>query len=174
MKAIDDRYALLRQQFGTLNDWQEGELRHCAELAHLAHEARQALLQGASGISVADLSKLEDTARQSLLDLNLPPAPAPKRGPDKMEIVLVRPADTELSKQCDGLRERVADLERQLREAEVDAGRARGEAEEARGALSAAKASPSVFDGSCVVPRSNAEVLNDMLCYGGRHGLPEW
>jgi hypothetical protein len=130
---VSGRLDELAAQFSTeLTPLQRAELRRVAELRILAADARESTLNGGAAVSVADLVRLEDCATAALASLNLPPAKV-KRGPDKMEIVLVRPDDTELSKQCDSLRQRVADLERQLREAEVDAGRARGEAEEARG-----------------------------------------
>jgi hypothetical protein len=88
---LDERYALLRAQFGDLNEWQALELRHCCELQHLASAARQALLEGTSGVTIADLSKLEDEARTALSDLKLPPA-ARKDAVNKLEVVFIKAA----------------------------------------------------------------------------------
>jgi hypothetical protein len=95
-----------------------------------------------------------------------------------LEVHFVRPADTELSKQCDALHERVAELELQLRASENAAKTARSDAQEAASALSAARAAPppqpSVFTPTAIVPQSNAELWNSRYLFGSDRILPEW
>jgi hypothetical protein len=145
----------LRQQFADgLDDWQEGQLRRIAELTYLASEGRSALLQGVSGITIADLVRLETCAGEALAALRLAPV-AKAKGPSSIELHLVRPDDTVLSRQFDTLKSKVAELEGKLRASENATKEARQDAQEL---LQAAKAAPppqpSVFTPCAVVPQS--------------------
>jgi hypothetical protein len=170
--TLDERFSQLREQFGDLTPFQEGELHHACELMHLAAESRTALLQGASDISVADLVKLEDAARVALSDLNLPRIST--NATNRLEVVFVdsKPRPKEM------LEQEIDLLKDDLRRAQGERDNAREAARKAACALDEAKASkpvqnavanPEAYSPACTVVESNASVLGRMM-YGNGGG----